>query len=153
MPIEPEFPLLDVPVATEIFPLVPSPPAFAVANRAFPLVVLELEPLTKDILPPVEPSATVDPANAEKDPPDAEFPLPTDIRMLPAAPDVAEPVNKFNSPELPLLEVPVNNDADPLVPAVPAFDVIIIMLPLEDDVDFPLVIDTRPPNAESESVV
>jgi hypothetical protein len=51
--------------------------------------------------------------------------------MLPAVPDVAEPVRRTIEPLLPLEVVPVRNEREPLVPLEPAFAVRKEKAPLE----------------------
>ena len=52
-------PALAVPVLNIICPLTPVTPAFGVEALKYPLVVLVLYPVTKDIYPPVEISVVV----------------------------------------------------------------------------------------------
>jgi hypothetical protein len=54
-------------------------------------------------------------------------------------------VPTYSAPLFPELDVPVLNIIMPLIPAAPAFDVLITIVPLLDTVLYPLSNDTRPP--------
>jgi len=56
-----------------------------------------------------------------------------------------DPVDIVTEPEVPDDAVPVDISIEPLIPAVPLFDVLIVMSPLVVAEEYPLVIDIFPP--------
>ena len=70
---------------------------------------------------------------------------PTEIEISPPSPPAAVPVPIDKDPELPLDVVPELNTSTPLIPAVPASGVLIVIEPELVDVPAPETTDTCPP--------
>jgi hypothetical protein len=69
--------------------------------------------------------------------------------MSPPFPFVADPVSTRNAPLDPEMDVPDANIMYPEVPLVPAFIVLMVMLPLEVEDPYPADRDITPPVSES----
>ena len=67
--------------------------------------------------------------------------------MSPPSPVDAVPVPIDISPDAPVEVVPVLSISSPLTPAIPAFKVRIIIVPLVDFVPNPLIMEIEPPVA------
>jgi hypothetical protein len=131
--MDPDAPLVVLPVLTTTFPLMPEldPIVFAVPTVTAPLEVSALEPELMLTEPPVNVAPLLKPAASVIAPP-SRSPLPTESPILPAVPATASPVEMDINPELPVLDAPVANVALPVTPAA--------LLSMDDAV----VIDTRP---------
>ena len=78
-------------------------------------------------------------------PPVSTVPCPMLKTIFPVRPVTALPVDIFTRPELPLLVVPVLKTMEPLTPVVPASEVLIRTLPLDDIVPCPVDKEIDPP--------
>jgi hypothetical protein len=72
-------------------------------------------------------------------PPTPDEPYPTIKSKEPPRPFVAAPVFKDTEPEEPELEVPDAKVREPLTPATPAFAVVKLRSPLDDEAPTPLI--------------
>ena len=102
---------------------------------------------------PVVPPASVLPANTDICPPSNVLPSPTLIVISPPSPLDAVPVPIDIDPDPPQDVVPVLNINSPLTPFVPAFNVRILMVPLDLSKLYPLRIEIDPPVESSVATV
>lgn len=130
---EPDDPQLDVPLENFRFPEIPFVPALGDCIMILPDERALLEPELTITLPPVAvTTVTTLPADIDMSPPLPALDVsPTLKIMLPLRPPVAPPDAITTEPEEPELVVPDENFNDPLVPAVPAFDVLNTIDPLD----------------------
>ena len=149
-----------VPVERIIAPVVPvgATPAFAETRCKEPVVVCELSPERREIVPPVlasEPRSAVYPATIVMPPPLPLFPSPTANVISPPRPELDVPVESRTEPDVtpvaPLSppDCPVEIMMLPLTPAVAEFVVDIFMLPLEAAELKPLERCRSPPDIAS----
>ena len=133
-------------------PLTPEVPAFNVRKTTPPLELTVPFPDIIDRAPPVliAVAAVLVPAvRRTSAPPIPPEPDPADIIMSPPFPPVAAPVASVIEPVVPLEDDPEKNETAPLVPSVPAFDVFILMSPLDVTDPMPEVKDIEPPVLEA----
>jgi len=139
----PLLPRLAVPELNTSKPLTPLVPAFAVRILRSPLLVLDPEPLTSVIIPPVK--RLLRPDIRPSCPPDPLVPLPTVSMMEPPRPLTADPVPIRKAPLLPPLAVPELKTSKPLTPAAPAFALRILISPLLVAMLDPVIMVIEPP--------
>jgi hypothetical protein len=123
----PVLPPLDVPAEKISEPETPRKPALVVRKQIVPDVEEEPSPVVRIREPPVRTEDA--PASTVAFPPLPLSPVPTRMVTFPPRPPVESPDVIFTHPLLPLLAVPVDIIRCPLTPAVPAFDVAMVIFP------------------------
>jgi len=142
----PVVPELEVPEPNTIFPLTPEFPASPVVTVISPLDVCVLCPEYKDSSPPYW-DAVVLPPPIETEPPVEPDDAPGLISILPAEPDVDDPVVSLTSPPVPEVVDPVDNKIAPLTPEEALTAVLILIKPLVVEEDPPDTNTMEPPVA------